>query len=137
LNYGIGAAYPREVQAVVERSISGGRPNLAVKLMDGGKEPVDPENAHGGGLAQILGFLARVVIVMATGKRRILFLDECFSAVSGDLLSDLSALIRAIVDQLDFQIILVTHQPELADAANIIYRVKAPGVIEQINGEDL
>lgn len=132
LNYGIKTAYPREVTAIVEKSVSAGRPTLKIGLMDGGTEPIDPESAHGGGLAQILGFLSRVIVVLATEKRRILILDETFSAVSKDLLPALSALLRAIVEELDFQVIAVTHQAELGDAAHRLYQVTAPGKIEEI-----
>jgi len=132
LNYGIRSAYPREVTAVVEKAIASGRPTLSIGLMDGGSDPIDPESAHGGGLAQILGFLARVIIILATGKRRLLILDETFSAVSGDLLPDLSALIRAIVEQLDFQVVLVTHKPELGDAAQRLYQLQAPGTLIEV-----
>lgn len=131
LNFGIATAYPRSVEAVVERGIAAGRPTLKVGILDGGAEPVDPESAHGGGLAAILGFLARVIMVLSTGRRRILILDEPFAAVSSDILTDLSALVRAVVDQLGFQILMVTHQPELADSADVVYRVVGPGKIEK------
>ena len=132
LNYGIRAAYPREVTAVVEKTITAGRPALHIGLQDGGEEPVNPESAHGGGLAQILGFLARVILILAVGNRRLLILDETFSAVSGDLLSSLSELIRAIVTELDFQIILISHQPVLAEASHLSYRLTGPGELEEM-----
>lgn len=130
LNYGIQAAYPRDISAVVTKDVSGGRPTLSVGVQDGGKEPINPSSAHGGGLSQLLGFLSRVILVTATNKRRFLLLDEPFSAVSKDLLTDLSSLIQAVVKDLGFQVIMMTHQSQLADSASYVYRLTSPGVLE-------
>jgi ABC-type hemin transport system ATPase subunit len=129
LNYGIRTVYPRSVEAQVVQSVVGGKPAVRVQLSDSGHEPVDPMEAHGGGLASILGFLIRVLLIVATGKRRLLVLDEPFSAVSSELQEPLSALMRSIVDDLNFQILLVTHQPTLAASADVTYMVAAPGVL--------
>ncbi len=107
LNHGLAATYPRELRTVVERSISGGRPTLAIKLIDssvGDQTPLAPDEAHGGGVAEILGILCRAVLIIASGKRRLMVLDEPSSAVSIDIQPALSALLASLVSDLGFQI---------------------------------
>lgn len=132
MNRGVLAAYSRALTIEMHQGIAGNRPTLETVILDGDKEPVSPTEAHGGGLSSILGFLIRVVIIVSTGSRRLLVLDEPFGAVSDDVLPALSDLLRSVVDDLDFQIILVTHQEALADAASKTYRLLSPGKIEQV-----
>lgn len=129
LNFGLRAVYPRQVKALVTTTVSAGRPNLEITLQDGDTEPVDPASAHGGGLAQILGLLIRALLIVATGKRRLLVLDEAFSAVSDDLQEPLSSLLRALSHDLGFQVLAITHDERLAAAADLRYTVAAPGVL--------
>lgn len=128
LNFGIAAAYPRGVSTTLAQDVKRGRPQVELGI-DIGKGSVDLRSAQGGGLASILGLLARVVVIRTTGKRRLLVLDEPFSAVSVDLQPKLSALIRTLVEKLGFQVILVTHTPRLAESADLTYTLTGPGII--------
>lgn len=79
-----------------------------------GSTTVDTDvlNARGGGLAQIVGFLLRLVILLLSARRTgetVLFLDEPFAHVSVEYGPRLAEFLRLLVDQTGVQVILVTH----------------------------
>jgi DNA repair exonuclease SbcCD ATPase subunit len=85
-------------------------------------------DARGGGLAATVGFLLRVVVLMLRTQgqgKQLLVLDESFSMVSAEYLPGISEFLREIVDKSGVQIILVTHQETLAEAADVVYRFTA------------
>lgn len=95
-------------------------------LQDGSKVDTDVMNARGGGLAATIGFLLRLVVLLLRdeGKRDIfMVLDETFAHVSAEYLEGLRDFIRQIVDKTGVQVLMVTHQPEFAEAADKVYRL--------------
>ncbi len=99
-------------------------------------------DAQGGGLASIVGFVLRVVVLAlgAAGRRRLLVLDETFGMVSADHHNALAKLLRVLTDDAGLQVVLITHAPAQAAHADVIYRVSKPGdrtVVTRIGPEDL
>lgn len=80
--------------------------------------------ARGGGLAAVVGFLLRLVVVLLdrTRSSRVLFLDESFSHVSDEYLDRVAEFLREVVDKADIQLVLVTHQSVLAERADKVYK---------------
>jgi len=93
-------------------------------LADGSFIDTSVMEARGGGLAATVGFLIRLVVLLLSRKRQdtILFLDETFAMVSADYLDRLSEFLREVVDKTGVQIVMVTHQPALAENADKVYR---------------
>lgn len=96
-------------------------------------------DATGGGIGDVVSFLLRVVILCLARpvQRRVLVLDEPFKFVSASHFQTLTALLKELSDTLGLQLIMVTHKPELLDAASTIVRVQktdagATAVIEQL-----
>jgi DNA repair exonuclease SbcCD ATPase subunit len=82
-------------------------------------------DARGGGLAATIGFLLRLVVLLLTrGQRQdtLMVLDETFAHVSAEYLPAVSAFLREVVDKTGVQIVLVTHQEELVEGADKVYR---------------
>lgn len=82
-------------------------------------------DARGGGLAATIGYLLRLVVLLLTrGQRQdsLIVLDESFSHVSQEYLPAVAAFIREVVDRTGVQHILVTHQEELVEGADRVYR---------------
>lgn len=81
--------------------------------------------ARGGGLAAVVGFLLRLVVLLLTRGTKtesVLVLDESFSHVSAEYLPNVSEFLREIVDKTGVQVIMVTHQDELVENADKVYR---------------
>lgn len=82
-------------------------------------------DARGGGLAATIGFLLRLVVLLLTrGQRQdtLMILDETFAHVSAEYLPAVSSFVREVVDKTGVQIIIVTHQEELVEGADRVYR---------------
>jgi ABC-type branched-subunit amino acid transport system ATPase component len=95
--------------------------------------------ATGGGVGDVVSFLLRVVILCLArpSQRRVLVLDEPFKFVSASHFQTLAGLLRELSDSLGLQLIMVTHKPELLDAAMTIVRVHKTeaGSVAQIERE--
>jgi len=84
-------------------------------------------DAYGGGVLVIVGVLLRTFTTMSLGMRRVLFLDETLAHLSEQYIDNASRLLKKLCDELDFTIIMVTHQPEFAAHSTISYKALAKG----------
>lgn len=94
-------------------------------LADGTTLETGVTDACGGGLAAIVGFLLRVIILILDAGRHgetVIFLDETFGHVSADYEPRLAEFIRELVDKTGIQIIMVTHSEAFNEAADTRYR---------------
>jgi len=86
----------------------------------------------------VVGLLLRVVVVLLLRQVRpeesppILCLDETLAHLSADRLDAAGAFLRTVVDRTGLQVLMVSHQEELADAADAVYalRLDAQGVTQ-------
>lgn len=78
---------------------------------------------HGGGVADVVSFLLRVIVLTMTRPKvaPVLILDESFRHVSPDRLGGVAVLLKELTSSAGVQFLLVTHKPELLDAADTIY----------------
>jgi DNA repair exonuclease SbcCD ATPase subunit len=104
--------------------------SFVVTEIVGGKERVytDPENDMGGGIIDIISFALRVVMWSLDDppSRNVLILDEPMKNL-GNLVSLGGQVLREISHKLNIQIILVTHDEELMDIADVSYEVLHDG----------
>jgi len=94
--------------------------------------------ARGGGMAEVVGFVLRLVVLLLTdGARRFLALDESFAFVSESYAGSLAEFLREVADKADVQLLLITHSPVYADYADVRMRlVLGPdGVTQVYEGE--
>lgn len=104
-----------------------------------GDNYIDPLSASGGGAVDVAAFALRVAswAMQSPRSNNVLLLDEPFRYLSVDLLSKASDMMQQISQKLNLQIIMVTHSPELVEAANAIFEVSMKGkesVVHQRNG---
>jgi len=80
-------------------------------------------DARGGGVANVVGFLLRLIIVLLTpNARRTIILDETFAQLSAEYEPLLAEFLRELVDKADVQIIMVTHSTAFDEVADKSYR---------------
>jgi DNA repair exonuclease SbcCD ATPase subunit len=83
----------------------------------------DVLSARGGGLAATVGFLLRLVILLLSkSEQPFLVLDEVFAHLSEEYLDATARFLKEITVKTNVQIIMVTHQQELAECADAVYR---------------
>ncbi len=106
--------------------VRGNRPEVDFVVrshLDGQTVDTPVMDARGGGLAAIIGFLLRlVVLLLSHGKDSVLFLDETFAHLSADFEQRLAEFLRDLVDQTGVQVIMVTHSDAFSDLADRRYR---------------
>jgi DNA repair exonuclease SbcCD ATPase subunit len=133
VSQGLAGVFGEELDLVVEMGMSGDLPTARFAVRDGRGLETDVMDARGGGLVNVASFLLRVLLLLSARPplARLLVLDESFSNVSAEYLPTLTALLRRICEEGNFEILLVTHRPELADAADVAYEFKlVDGVTE-------
>lgn len=92
--------------------------------LDKDGEAIDPRDAAGGGVVDVVCFALRVVAWSLSQTSPVLILDEPFKWVSMGLRPICGQLLRGISDRLGLQIIMVTHDPELVEQADRIFLVE-------------
>jgi hypothetical protein len=81
-------------------------------------------DARGGGMAAVVGFVLRLVVLLLTpGARKVLVLDESFAHVSASYETRVAEFLREVADQAGVQLILVTHSTAYSDLADVRYRI--------------
>lgn len=90
--------------------------------------------SHGGGLAEVTGFILRVVVALLSGRRRLLVLDEPFARVSANYRPRLAGFIREICDKTGLDLLIVTHDEDLPEVADTVYRLGLRGGVTRVVG---
>ena len=98
------------------------------KLFRNGKE-TSIMDAHGGGMVQVVAFLARLILLLKIKPKlkQVLLLDEPFVYLSQDYHSQMADLLGKLVKDLGIKLLMVTHQPIFAEAADHEYRLTSDG----------
>lgn len=132
---GLKSVFGEELSFHVVQTTKGKTPivEFVIRSTIEGQPPIETDvmSARGGGVATVVGFLLRVVVMLLSKDRQetVLFLDETFSMVSAEYLPNVVEFLRELVDKTDIRIVLVTHQPEFLNAADKRYEFK------RVNGE--
>lgn len=81
-------------------------------------------DARGGGMAAVVGFALRLVVLLLTpGARRFLALDESFAHVSASYEPRVAEFLRGVADKAHVQLLLITHSNAYSDLADRKYRL--------------
>jgi hypothetical protein len=76
-------------------------------------------DARGGGMAAVVGFVLRLVMILLTpGAQRVLLLDEPFSMVPAVNRHPLARFLREVADRTSTQVVMITHDPVYAEYAD-------------------
>ena len=87
---------------------------------------LDPLSASGCGVVDIASFALRIASwsMQRNRTRNVIILDEPFKHLSTNLMPQAGELLKRVCDDMNLQIIMVTHSEELVDSADKIFRVK-------------
>lgn len=98
---------------------------VIVSKMDGVDVETPVIGSRGGGVAAVVGFLLRlVVLLLSENRHRVMFLDETFAQVSEEYEPRVAEFLREIADKAGVQIVLVTHSSAYSDVADKHYRFR-------------
>lgn len=83
----------------------------------------DVLKSFGGGLANVISFLLRVMMIKKFRLAPFIVLDESFSNVSKSYQHRVSEMLRTLCNKHGYTILAVSHQPILTAAADRVYKV--------------
>jgi DNA repair ATPase RecN len=104
-----------EINESVKRSKTEFSMNIKSGTFEGGQE------SFGGGVLSVIAFLLKVVTNLLARKAKLLVFDESLTFVSKEYQERLSVFIRKLCEDLDYTIVLISHQPLLSSMAHTRY----------------
>ena len=119
----------------LERKISRNKVGVVMtvsSMMKQTKVNTDVLSARGGGLASLVGFFIRLVLMASSGQVRVLVLDESFAHLSVEYESLLAELLHDLSDRMKVQIIMVTHSEVYEEYADTVHRFSLADGITKI-----
>jgi len=81
------------------------------------------EDAFGGAITTAQSVLMRVIVMLRRGMRPLLLLDETLPALDSNYAANMGKFLGILCDRLGMDILLVTHNPVLVDAAQRSYKI--------------
>jgi len=125
ISEGLTSVFEYPLRFKITPEVKGGQSVLDFSILNEDGTETDILDARGGGLSALCGVLLRIVILrlMNDRMRQILILDEPLSHLSSSYVPAAGELLKRLSEELDIQIIMVTHQPEFADHATDIYEL--------------
>jgi len=114
----------------MEAEITEQRGKVAVNLLtvdtkaEGIEIKDDPLESMGGAVATVESVLLRVIVVLRRNMRPMLLLDETLGAVAKGYIERVAGFLTTLCQRLDMDILAVTHDPLLIDAAQKAYVIE-------------
>lgn len=127
---GLHTVFEEDMEFMIESKTQGDLSVLDFKLVqrrpDGSILTTDIMGAKGGGVVSVVGFLLRLIVVIAVrpSLRPIIFVDESFAHLSREYVPNMARLLRQLVDETKVQIVMITHEPAFSDVADVLYSVR-------------
>ena len=98
------------------------------KQADGTITEGSSTEAYGGSVSTVQSVLLRIVVISRRGLRPLLLLDESLGAVAEHYVPQVGQFLALLSDRLGFDILVVSHNPIIVEAAKHSYRIsKAAG----------
>ena len=130
ITHGLAAVFSDDsISVSVETTTKRDTAHMRFLLRQGGIELGNLIDGTGGSIVSVFSFLFRVVVTMHEQPplRRVMLMDETFRMIAPDHMPALGSLLRELSDRLGFQFVLVSHEQELLDAADVVIEVTKHG----------
>lgn len=119
----LAAVFPDPYQFVLRFTERRNQTEADLLLVRDGEE-VNPIDATGGGVLDVVSFALRVAVLLMSNYRRIIILDEPFRHLSEDLQPKASEMMKMLSDKLGIQFIMVSHEDGIIGSADNVITIK-------------
>ncbi len=100
-----------------------------ILLEDSDGEQFSVLDDSGGGLADFIALLLRITYIILSEHNNILIADEPLKFIDRDRIPEASQFIRKVCEDFDFQLVFVSHIPEMVAESETVYKVtKSKGI---------
>ena len=124
---GLTAVFDESIKFKIAPSVKNNIVHLDFELENVDGIVTDIVDARGGGLISFCSVLLRILVVRLLapfGVRQVVFLDESLGMLSDGYVPAAGEFLSKLAMDLNIQILLVTHQRDLADYADMAYELK-------------
>jgi len=94
------------------------------KQADGNETEGASTDAYGGSVSTLESVLLRIIVVLRREMRPLLLLDESLGAVAEHYVPNVGKFLSLMADRLDMDVLAVTHNATLVEAADKAYRIR-------------
>ena len=135
VSHGLTGVFGEEIKVTVEDRIVRDTASMELKLTHKGVEIGNILDGTGGSIVAVLNVLLHILLLVSVDPplRRVLILDEPFRMVESRHLPAIGQLLREMSERLGIQFIIVSHERELEDAADIVHEVRPDGTVKVIH----
>jgi len=81
------------------------------------------KDTFGGSVTTVQSVLLRIIVALRRDLRRLFLMDETMPAFDGNYVTNMGNFLRLLCERLHLDILLVTHDPGLADTATRAYLI--------------
>jgi hypothetical protein len=125
----------RPFRFLVDFNFKRNKSECTLKVQEGDKEPYTPKDQMGGGIIDVISIGLRTAMwgLENPKSNNAIFLDEPMKFVGkGEMLFRAGQMLREISHKLGIQLIINTHEPELAEIGDRSWFVSHDGVLSHI-----
>lgn len=122
VNQGLAYIFGDHVRIQIESTFKNNKTIFSLNIIKNGVNE-GRADSFGGGLLSVIAVLLRVSAIVVTGAQRFIFLDESTNFVSAQYQPALGNFLKQICNQLDFVIVLISHQETITQSADQVYIV--------------
>lgn len=133
VSYALSVIFERPYKFVVEFDQRGQQSEATFMIVDDLGNAQNIKEAHGGGILVIVAYILRAIVMMSAQPKLlpIMIDDEPFAQVSADYRNRLVEFLQKFAQSSGVQLIMVTHNQDLAEIGDKKYRFKL------VNGKTL
>ena len=124
-----------DMDITVRADVNLQRGQVAVDLLtlqtqpDGSVTEAASLDAYGGSIASVQSVLMRIIVILRRDMRPFLLLDESLAAVAENYVPAVGQFLAQLCERLDMDVLAVSHNPVLVEAAHRAYRIHKVGSV--------
>lgn len=134
----VAPVFDRPFKFVLEYDVKGRKTVAQPLIVEGDGEPQIPKEEMGVSILDILSFAFRIVLwrLERPRSRAVMWMDEPMRDVGkGKFLERAADMLREISQRLGLQLIIITHEQELARIGDAVFQVSHDGTASQVEVE--
>lgn len=105
---------------------------LIVSGYEGKLVEVEPEQARGGGIVDVVSITLRIALAELFNVKGPMIMDEPAKHLSSEYVQNFAVFLRQISEQFNRQIIMITHNTTLAECGDLSYMVSQRNGVTQV-----
>jgi len=125
------SCFPGEYVFSINFEVSRGKTIAVISFVKDGYD-VDPMEASGGGVVDIVSFALRIAAWALSKQNNVIILDEPFRFLSRELQPKAGLILKRLSHHLGLQIIMVTHNQDIVNSSDKVFEVSLKDNVSKV-----